>query len=132
MKLIVKIGGVRTNDGSFTVGQVFELDSEQAQSLLKLGLVEEVYESKKDKIDPDPGKPKVKKYQPKAKPAVKPVVKPPKKADKPANTPVEEVKPSLDWTPKELIEYGASKGIEGLENLTKEEMLEAINGGGEK
>ena len=52
-----------------------------------------------------------------------------KKIEKPEAKAVEEVKPSMDWTQKEIAEYGVSKGLEFPEGATKREMLEIIEGG---
>jgi hypothetical protein len=63
-----------------------------------------------------------------AKPEVK--IEKPKKVEvkkkEVAKASVEEVEPTIDWTAKEILEFGVAKGIEDLEGKTKEDMLKII------
>ena len=109
MKIKVLLGSIRIDKKIYGVGQVLEIDEVQAKAIIRNGVAEEVLQ--------EVAKPEVKLEKPK-----KVEVKKEKKAVEPNN----EVKPSIDWTAKEILEYGVAKGIEDLEGKTKEDMLKII------
>jgi len=115
MKIKVLLGSVKFNEKVYAVGEVLELEEKQARAIIRNGVAEEVLQ--------EVAKPEVKvekTEEPK---------KEEKKIEKPEAKVVEEVKPSMDWTQKEIVEYGVSKGLEFPEGATKREMLEIIEGG---
>jgi hypothetical protein len=114
MKIKVIRGSIEFNNKVYKIGQEVEIVDTQAKAIIREGIAEEVLEVQE--VAPEV-KAEIKKQPDKAK--AKPEVK----------KETQEVKPSMDWTQKEIIDYGASKGLEFVEGATKKEMLEIIEGG---
>lgn len=115
----VLLGSVRTDKGTFFVGEQFELSEKEGIALVREGVVELV-EIKQSQVPPK------KEEQP-----VKRTTRPSKKAQKEEKKEVEAnlSEPSLDWTISELTDYAEEKGIEIPLDAEKEQILEAIKGG---
>jgi len=115
MKIRVIRGSIKFDNTVYAIGQELEIIDTQAKAIIREGIAEEVL--KVQEVAPEV-KPEVKQPEPlkaKAKPEVK--------------KEIQEVKPSMDWTQKEIFDYGTSKGLEFVEGATKKEMLEIIEGG---
>jgi len=111
--MLVKVtrGGVKHNDVFYKEGQTLELPDEKARQIIFAGNVEEVKEVQPVAQEPKPVE---------------------KKAEEVKKEPVEqkaEVKPDVGWTIKEILEYGASKGIKSLEGKSKAKMISLIEKG---
>lgn len=116
MKVRVLLGTVRADDKEYKVGEELELPENEARAIVREGVVEEAKEEK-----------------PKAKPKKEPKEEPKPEPEAEAKA---EPEPSMDWTAKEILDYGVAKGVEDLEGRTKQEMLALIKaseeGGEEK
>jgi len=127
MKIKVIRGSIKFDNVVYPLGKTLELPDKSAKAIIREGIAEEVIAEKPLE--------RVQEVAPEVKPEVKPKVK--KQPDKPKAKPedtkeTKEVKPSMDWTHSELLEYGTSKGIEFVEGATKREMLDLIEGGDKK
>ena len=109
MKIKVLVGTVKLDSKVYAVGQTLEIDEKQALAIIRNGVAEEFVQ---EVAEPETKPEKPKKVEAKKKAVVK--------------TEVKEVEPTIDWTAKEILEFGASKGIEDLEGKTKEDMLKII------
>jgi len=116
MKIKVIRGSIEFNNEVYKIGQELDIVETQAKAIIREGIAEEVLETQEvaPKVKPEVKQPE----KPKAKPEVK--------------KEIQEVKPSMDWTQKEILDYGASKGLEFVEGATKREMLDIIEGGEKK
>jgi outer membrane biosynthesis protein TonB len=120
MKIKVVRGSIKYDNVVYAIGKTLDLPEKSAKAIIREGIAEEVLEVQevapevKEEVKPEEKQPE----EPKAKPEVKKETKETK-----------EVKPSMDWTHSELLEYGTSKGIEFVEGATKQEMLDLIEGG---
>jgi hypothetical protein len=112
MKIKVIRGSIEFNNTVYKIGQEMEIADSQAKAIIREGIAEEVLETQE--------------VAPEVKAEAKKVPEKPKA--KPVNKETKEVKPSIDWTQKEIIDYGASKGLEFAEGATKKEMLAIIEG----
>jgi D-aminopeptidase len=109
MKIKVLIGSVRLDKKVYGVGQTLEIDEVQAKAIIREGVAEEFVQ---EVAKPEAKAEKPKKVEVKKKEVVKAEVK--------------EVEPTIDWTAKEILEYGISIGVEDLDGKTKEDMLKII------
>jgi hypothetical protein len=120
MKIKVVRGSIKCDDIVYAVGETLDIPEKPAKAIIREGIAEEVLEVQEvaQKIE-EKTKPEEKKQpeKPKAKLEVKKETK--------------EVRPSIDWTQKEIFDHGVSIGLksEDLEGKTKAEMLELIRGG---
>jgi hypothetical protein len=112
MKIKVLLGSIRLDKKVYVAGEVLELEEKQAKAIIRNGVAEEFVQvvAKPDAKTEEPKKVEVKK-------------------EKVVKVKVEEVEPTIDWTAKEILEYGTSRGIENLEGETKEDMLKIIKEG---
>jgi hypothetical protein len=108
MKIKVLLGSIRLDKKVYETGQTLEIDDQQAKAIIREGVAEEVLQ--------EVAKPEAKPEKPKKVEVKKETAKPK----------IEEVQPAIDWTAKEILEFGVSKGIEDLEGKTKEDMLKII------
>ena len=115
----VLLGSVRTDRGTFFVGEKLELSEKEGNALIR----EKVVELFTEEV-----------AVPKVEQPVKRTVRPAKKAQKEEKKEVEAnlAEPSLDWTLSELLDYAKEKEIEVPLEATKEQVLEAIKGGEKK
>lgn len=115
----VLIGSVRTDRGTFSVGEQFELSEKEGNPLIREGVVE--------LFTVEVSAPEVEK-------PVKRTTRPAKKVQKEEKKEVEAnlAEPSVDWTLSELASYAEEKGIEFPLDGSKEQILEAIKGGESK
>lgn len=101
----ILLGGIRTDKGNYKTGDIIELSKEDAEALIREGVVEKVTE-------------KVKPSEPEPVTEVK------------EETPeVEEVKAETDLeelTKSELLDYAKEKGLEVPENASKKEILDLL------
>jgi hypothetical protein len=119
MKIRVIRGSIKFDNTVYAIGQELEIIDTQAKAIIREGIAEEVLKVQevapevKAKVEPEKKQPE----KPKAKVEVKKETK--------------EVRPSIDWTQKEIFDHGVSIGFksEDLEGKTKAEMLELIRGG---
>lgn len=125
MKLRVKIGNIRTDNGTFSVGQEFDIDKKTASSFLREGIVE-VVEDAQPIAKPEAPKPQ---ELPKEEPKKEEVAKVEKEVEK---KPKLEIEPTMDWTIKELVDFATSKGFEVPDGSSKREVLAIIEGGEKK
>ena len=108
MKIKVLLGSIRLDKKVYETGQTLEIDDQQAKAIIREGVAEEfVPEVAKPEAKPE----KPKKVEVKEKEVVK-------EAD--------EVEPTIDWTAKEILEYGISRGLDDLDGKTKADMLKII------
>ena len=119
MRYKVLLGSVRTDRGTFFVGEQLELSEKEGNALIREGVVEVFTEEVS---------------APKVERPVKRTARPAKKAQKEEKKEVEAnlSEPSLDWTLSELVSYAEEKGIEIPLDGEKEQILEAIKGGESK
>jgi len=116
----VLLGSVRTDVGTFSVGEKVELPQKEGDALIGEGVVELVTEEQSQVSAPEVKQP------------VKRATRPSRKAQSEAEVGAEAAplaEPSLDWTLSELISYADGKGIELPLDGSKEQVLEAIKGG---
>ena len=116
MKIRVLRGTVKYNDTIYSRGQSFELADDQAKQIIKEGMVERV-------IKNTPVEPKVEEKE-----VIKELEPSEGNKDKGKNERgATIIKPSIDWTRKELEEYALGVGVENPDKLySKDEILEAI------
>ena len=116
MKIRVLRGAVKYNDTIYSKGQSFELADDQAKQIIREGMAERV----------------VKNTPVESKVEEKEVIKElePSEGNKDKGENEREatiIKPSIDWTRKELEEYALGAGVEDPDKLySKDEILEAI------
>jgi hypothetical protein len=110
MKVEVILGTIRNNEKTYKVGETLDLSEKEALSVIQAGAakeyVEEVVEVKREKE----------------------VKEEPKKVEaEEVSETEEELKPSVDWTRKELDDYGRSVGIKNPEIFkSKNKLLKEI------
>ena len=117
MNIRVIRGDIKHNDNVYLVGEILEVDDNQAKALVREGVAEIVVAEKPIKM---------------VKGKVEKPVKEVKTAEVKTDSGALEAKPTMDWTQKEIIDYGASKGLEFVEGATKKEMLAIIEVGDKK
>ncbi len=114
MRIKVLQGTVRA-DREYEVGEELDLPEGEAKAMIREGAVEEVKADEKPK--------KESKKEAKATPKeAKPDAKAKEESDEAPP------KPTMDWTTKEILDYGSAKDVEGLEveGITKREMIALI------
>jgi hypothetical protein len=124
MKYKVLLGSVRTDSGIFSVGKEVELSEKDAKELIRQGIVEASVE-----VLPEPENDESVKANPPEKKTEE------VKKEEPKNEEKVEVVPAMDWTVKEILDYGQKLNVPELEGKSKREMLgaiEAFQKGGEE